>query len=222
MQFLLLLFLLIAILAVSQHDGYGESIHGQKENDDKEVEISTNKASFLNDLSTAALVNILEEYGINMGEGQYSKEELVLYVQVLFNEIEKKGLEVPKEYYSQQQPIVQIEEHRNESHISIQNNTPIVNATIWELVKAQVQSDLAPFLLLLPKPLKLFVQQQTMALWAKFKGSVRGAVGPMLQTAGRIICIAGNWLVGISESVVEQGNRLNNNVQDSARQHNAK
>lgn len=194
-------------------------VYGQNGNGQGNMQATTDadQQAYLNNLSTVALVNMLEDYGIDLGDESYSKEELVQYVQILFREIEKKGMELPAEY----KPRLKEQKHSTED-INTHKTTKVssapnaANASVWELVKAQVQSDLAPFLVLLPKPLKLFVQSQVVALWSTLKVSIRGAAGPMLQTAGRVIRWAGNWLISISEKVVQHGQQMNKHAERPA------
>lgn len=209
MNCFLVLLLLVLILAIN-------SVHAQNHNDEGDTQARTRERdleyqTYLNSLSKVALVKMLEDYGIDIEDDSYSKEELVQYVQIMFREIEKKGLELPAAYRPKQK---EQQQQHSKDDVGTHKTTVVspapnaANASVWELVKAQVQSDLAPFLVLLPKPLKMFVQNQAVALWSTLKVSIRGAAGPMLQTAARVIRWAGNWLIDISDRVVQHGQKV--------------
>lgn len=76
------------------------------------------------------------------------------------------------------------------------------NATVFELVKAQIYADFKPFLILIPEPVKRFIRSQVLSV---SKSSIRvlsGAMAPMTHSALQILLKVGEITVGFGQFVI--------------------
>lgn len=95
------------------------------------------------------------------------------------------------------------------------------DATPWDLLKAQVQADFAPFLIIIPKPVKRFIAAKAVILLDQFCRTVEGPATPMIRAGGKILGVVGSLLeyVGkdvqkLSKAMIIFGDNKNNNKND--------
>jgi len=91
------------------------------------------------------------------------------------------------------------------------------NASAWDLLKAQVAADFAPFLILLPKPLKRFVVAQSRVLFAQFRTFCEGPVSPMVRAGGKIVGVVGSVLEFVGRDLVKLSRAMSSFGFDAAR-----
>jgi hypothetical protein len=91
------------------------------------------------------------------------------------------------------------------------------NASAWDLLKAQVAADFAPFLILLPKPLKRFVVAQSRVLFAQFRTFCEGPVSPMVRAGGKIVGVVGSVLEFVGRDLVKLSRAMSSFGLDAAR-----
>ena len=65
------------------------------------------------------------------------------------------------------------------------------NNSIWELLKQQIKSDFAPFLLLIPKPIKIFISNQFNSTYRSLKIITYSAVKPLLVVVNKYVLLFG-------------------------------
>ena len=87
--------------------------------------------------------------------------------------------------------------------------------SIWKLMCDQIQQDFAPFLILIPAPVKkLFVymgRKSIRALTRVFKG----AAGQMLKVAGRLLKLTGKLLILAGENLAVLGDESLSNSEEA-------
>lgn len=76
------------------------------------------------------------------------------------------------------------------------------NMTVWELMKLQIRRDLAPFLLLIPPPIKRYIAQRFTVMMDSLVNVALGTFGPMLKTGGRLLQGLGQAFIAAGESLV--------------------
>ena len=77
------------------------------------------------------------------------------------------------------------------------------NATIWELFKAQVQADFAPFLIIIPKPIKRLISRNIVKAALKLQVIFLGPTIHMVCVAGRVVGVVGQSVVRIGEDIIK-------------------
>lgn len=77
------------------------------------------------------------------------------------------------------------------------------NATIWELFKAQVQADFAPFLIIIPKPIKRLISRNIVKAAQKLQVIFLGPTIHMICVAGRVVGVVGQSVVRIGEDIIK-------------------
>lgn len=77
------------------------------------------------------------------------------------------------------------------------------NATVWELFKLQVQQDFAPFLLLIPKPVKQRIADEVRQSSHRVRLILSGALSPMLFSLSKLINNLGQSLQRIAQEAEE-------------------
>lgn len=82
------------------------------------------------------------------------------------------------------------------------------NATMWELVKAQIAADFAPFLILVPGPVKRFVKAEVTKLGKALSLVLVGAIKPMATSTSTILRIVGTLLVRLGNQFLEIENSI--------------
>lgn len=75
------------------------------------------------------------------------------------------------------------------------------DASMWDLFKAQVASDFAPFIAIVPIPVKKFIRDQTKAIKRPLGGFIKGAAGPMLKVAGSAVTLTGQGLLILGDKI---------------------
>lgn len=73
------------------------------------------------------------------------------------------------------------------------------NVTVWELFKLQVQQDFAPFLLLIPKPVKQRIAEEVRQSSHRVRLILSGALSPMLFSLSKLINNLGQSLQRIAQ-----------------------
>lgn len=61
------------------------------------------------------------------------------------------------------------------------------NATVWELMKAQIEADFKPFLILIPTPVKTFIARRFKASTTLLLKVTKGAFSPMLNVLSKLL-----------------------------------
>ena len=77
------------------------------------------------------------------------------------------------------------------------------NATIWELFKAQVQADFAPFLIIIPSPIKRLISRNVVKAAQKLQVIFLGPTIHMICVAGRVVGVVGQSVVRIGEDIIK-------------------
>ena len=75
------------------------------------------------------------------------------------------------------------------------------DATPWDLLKAQVQADFAPFLIIIPKPVKRFIAAKAVILFDQFRRTFEGPATPMIRAGGKIIGVLGSLLEYVGKDI---------------------
>jgi len=70
-------------------------------------------------------------------------------------------------------------------------DTVFDNNSIWELLKQQIKSDFAPFLLLIPRPIKIFISNQFNSAYRSLKIITYSAVQPLLVVVNKYVLLFG-------------------------------
>ena len=76
------------------------------------------------------------------------------------------------------------------------------DASFWDLMKAQIQADFAPFLIIIPRPVKRMIAKGAVRLVERLKVIIGGPLAPMIVTAGRVLKLAGEGVVYVGNDVV--------------------
>lgn len=77
------------------------------------------------------------------------------------------------------------------------------NATFWELFKAQIQADFAPFLIIIPRPIKKLIQKNALIVGKKLQIAIQGPLTPFVVVTGKIFKLLGNSIVYVGEDVIK-------------------
>ena len=72
------------------------------------------------------------------------------------------------------------------------------DATVWELLKAQVQADFGPILIIIPRPLKRLIRKNIV----RFVSITTEALKPMLMVAGKILDTTGRTIIYVGEDII--------------------
>jgi hypothetical protein len=155
----------------------------------------------LDNLSIAALVNILEQQGMHIGDDYYSKEELVeMILQLVDNyNAQSSGEQGDKE--ASAEPINDNDERTLQPDAPSSTELSYMKTSTWELVKQQVRSELAPFILLIPQPVKTYLAHEVPKLLSTVQLSVRGAAAPMLSVVAKVVRQVGYLLLHAAEKL---------------------
>eukprot|EP00607_Mallomonas_marina_P003265 CAMPEP_0182427758 /NCGR_PEP_ID=MMETSP1167-20130531/19294_1 /TAXON_ID=2988 /ORGANISM="Mallomonas Sp, Strain CCMP3275" /LENGTH=162 /DNA_ID=CAMNT_0024610217 /DNA_START=249 /DNA_END=737 /DNA_ORIENTATION=+ len=78
----------------------------------------------------------------------------------------------------------------------------ILNTSTWELMKRQIKQDFAPFLILIPPPVKRFLKRIVEQMLKKISSVVYGATGPMIKTAGRLLTKIGRSTSSLGQKLL--------------------
>jgi hypothetical protein len=77
------------------------------------------------------------------------------------------------------------------------------NATFWELFKAQINADFAPFLIIIPKPVKKIISKNFMILGKKIQIAIQGPLTPFVVVASKLLKLLGNGVIYIGDDIVK-------------------
>lgn len=77
------------------------------------------------------------------------------------------------------------------------------NATFFELFKAQIQADFAPFLILIPKPIKKLISKNAKILGKKIQIAVQGPLTPFVIVTSKLLKLLGNGIIYIGDDIVK-------------------
>jgi hypothetical protein len=77
------------------------------------------------------------------------------------------------------------------------------NATFWELFKAQINADFAPFLIIIPKPIKKMISKNAMILGKKIQVAIQGPLTPFVVVASKLLKLLGNGVIYIGGDIVK-------------------
>ena len=89
------------------------------------------------------------------------------------------------------------------------------NATAWQMLKAQIYADFAPFLILIPKPVKTYILQQSKLILHSIRHILKGIYQPIVSMYPIRMCISsvgytfirlGKGLVAYSQPPEDQKN----------------
>ena len=84
-------------------------------------------------------------------------------------------------------PIALIQSYNNPLYsMSILPN----NATAWQMLKAQIYADFAPFLILIPKPVKTYILQQSKLILHSIRHILKGIYQPIVSMYPIRMCIS--------------------------------
>jgi hypothetical protein len=147
----------------------------------------------LDGMTLAALVGILEEQGVYLGDNYHSKEELIEYIVQLTRSHQSRG---SRESHSQPHA-----EHTAPKDTSSGNSAAAKKKgklSTWELVKEQVRRDIAPLLLLVPAPLRTYLGHMLPKLHNTVAHLLRGALVPMLHVVVHALRKTGNVLTSVA------------------------
>lgn len=183
MKWLIFALFLCLMLVVSVPGAVADTVAVSSEGDIEEVRAA------LDNMSLATLVNILEEYGMHLGDNYYSKEELISLILEIIDTTNEKSQKQQKSKQMNRQ-----EDLRQEEAVSLQVPTS-PGSSVWQLFKEQVQADFAPFIMLVPQPIKAFVAIQFPRMLKALKITARGAIVPMTFVAGKAFRHGGNLLL---------------------------
>jgi hypothetical protein len=77
------------------------------------------------------------------------------------------------------------------------------NATFFELFKAQIQADFAPFLIIIPKPIKKLISKNAKILGKKIRVAIQGPLTPFVIVASKLLKLLGNGIIYIGDDIVK-------------------
>ena len=77
------------------------------------------------------------------------------------------------------------------------------NATATEMFIAQIKADFAPFLLLIPKPVKQYISREVLNLSKRIYPIIEGPLRPMLKSGGIILNIVGQSIIFVGQLFVK-------------------
>jgi hypothetical protein len=104
-----------------------------------------------------------------------------------------------EDHYEQQQEEEDEEDVNPQAELARKHGLPD-DSGFWELFKAQVMSDVAPFLAVVPAPVKAFVKDQVQHLKPALVAAT-GAAGPMIGVLSKVVAAGGRGLVRLSEEM---------------------
>ena len=173
----------------------------------------------LDNMTVATLVDILEQQGIYIGDNYYSKDELIQLVLDLVDAQNARDAENTR--YASMADNVDGEvaalptksstrttvhtdstnSSKDDANNSHQLNVAKDKLSVWEQVKEQIKSDIAPFLLLVPQPVKTYIAREFPRLTSSLKVTLQGALTPMLFVAAKLVRKVGALLVLSAEKL---------------------
>lgn len=152
----------------------------------------------LSNLSTSALINILEQQGMDIGDNYFTREELVRLIKMSLDR-----------EYSSDEPERDLPSQ--ESAPAHKKSAPVVfddDAPVWERVKQQMRADIEPFLALIPGPVKSYVHKELVNLGKTVEVLLRGAVSPMLGVAVKLLNRTAQLVLSLADRLKEHNQTL--------------
>eukprot|EP01041_Mallomonas_annulata_P006080 gene6080-12270_t len=89
------------------------------------------------------------------------------------------------------------------SQNEVEDPLAMLDEPMWNLIKQQIERDLAPFLMLVPGPVKRAVKAWGISTLQKAKRVLSGAMGPMAKSAGKLLRHVGEGLVATGTRLIE-------------------
>ena len=218
MRFLALFVTLVLWLLSSAVESEQRSRDSSKVNDEEDPQQID---EILSNMTIASLIDLIQQQGIDIGEEYYSKNELISFVKALMIQQQGKAHKLVEGDGSRQESDGEedsvdssdsFDQSRTINHIEQKSkpqtiDNPLVmrqlpdNATVWELVKEKVRSDFAPFMMLVPEPVKRFVSTQLKSAFHSLHIAIFGAVSPMFSVASRAVHFLGTLLIHCSKQL---------------------
>lgn len=133
----------------------------------------------LSNLPTASLINILEQQGIDIGDNYFTNEELIRLIKMSIDrddKLEDSEIKATPEKQPEQTKTTA-------SPVATGSNA---QPSVWQQVKDQFSADIAPFLALIPSPVKALIRKEIRSFGKLLGMASRGAVSPMLLTAAKL------------------------------------
>ena len=153
----------------------------------------------LSNLSTSALINILEQQGMDIGDNYFTREELVRLIKMSLDREYSSGDEPTKDQPSPESTPAQVK------------SVPVVfddDAPVWERVKQQMRADIEPFLALIPGPVKSYVHKELVHLAKTVDVLLRGAVSPMIGVAVKLLNRTAQLVLNLADRLKEHNQAL--------------
>eukprot|EP00600_Ochromonadales_sp_CCMP1393_P014400 CAMPEP_0175015350 /NCGR_PEP_ID=MMETSP0005-20121125/11120_1 /TAXON_ID=420556 /ORGANISM="Ochromonas sp., Strain CCMP1393" /LENGTH=457 /DNA_ID=CAMNT_0016272297 /DNA_START=16 /DNA_END=1389 /DNA_ORIENTATION=+ len=228
----------------SRHPIPGISEADTKDNDEARESASPNDMydeEILTTMTNAALIELLEDQGINLGDDLYSKHELVEFVKnvveqdfnnMSLNDVNASRHPIPgtSEAGTKENQTSNVEAG-NLSSSTHQELNPFArrelpdNATVLELIKEQIRSDLAPFIMILdfivPKPVKIIILKESKIIFSAFRASVVGATLPLVHGASKMVRVSAFVLREMSDTLDHFGHGKTNETSAETQQQHA-
>lgn len=157
----------------------------------------------LSNMTTATLMNILQQQGVDVGDNYFSKDELKRLVKM---SIERDEEEERRE--SEETATSTPTERKSAGTPPTTAAVSKADPSVWQQVKDQLRSDIAPFLALVPAPVKSFVHKEVIHLGKTLNMALRGAVSPMLITAAKLLDRAAQLLIHLAEKLKTRNQEL--------------
>lgn len=85
---------------------------------------------------------------------------------------------------------------------------PAANLSVFAMMMEQMQSDFAPFLMLIPKPWKAWIKKTTLRGFEEIKFTLIGAMAPMAITAGKTLQQFSKGIVWMAKALVRLGQEM--------------
>eukprot|EP01039_Chlorochromonas_danica_P004570 gene4569-5010_t len=85
---------------------------------------------------------------------------------------------------------------------------PAANLSVFAMMMEQMQSDFAPFLMLIPKPWKAWIKQTTLRTFEEIKFTLIGAMAPMVITAGKTLQQCSKGIIWMAKALVRLGQEM--------------
>lgn len=157
----------------------------------------------LSNMTTATLINILQQQGVDVGDQYFSKDELKRLIKMSVERDEKLE-RLEREDATPSTPT----ETKSAETPSATASVSKVDPSIWQQVKDQFRSDIAPFLALVPAPVKSFVRKEVTQVGKMLNMALRGAVSPMLLTAAKLLDRGAQLLIHLAEKLKTRNQEL--------------
>lgn len=110
--------------------------------------------------------------------------------------------------YEKSQDSKQIENQVSNSGKELTPQEIYLRSSFWELMLKQVEDDFRPFLILVPKPIKVFVWRNVYAVSITVGGFVADLLGPTFVSVGIIVTDIGKNFADIGSSMISFSRKL--------------